>query len=107
MKTESKDKLPTHKTFGQKLHIYFNEEEIEKQMEIDSEETETFYRYDTAVAKTTDDRNTLISKIIHSRYSVDDEIATINNKEESPEEYQAYQEFRAQAKVLVDGWINK
>ena len=90
---------------GDELRIRWNIEEVAAPSMDD--EPRTQWSANEAVCSTFDNRSALISGIIRSEYSVDDEFATINNQESKPDEYAAYQAFRAQAKSLADGWLNK
>lgn len=103
MNATSYVKLNTYEPQGNYLGIYWNEESHDPK----EGETEPYWTYDYCSAFVSDDRGTLISKIIRTQYSIDAEIATINNKDEKPEEYASYQAFRQQAKDLADGWINR
>jgi len=52
-----------------------------------------------------DTREVLIRKIIASVYTLEDEIALINNQHDEPQEYADYQAFRSTAKQLADDWL--
>jgi hypothetical protein len=100
MKTESNIQQDTYLVLGEKLRIRFNERTEERE---DMEgETTTFYIYDEAVCHVKDDRDTIIEKIIGSKYTTGAEFACINN---GGEDYEQYQQFRQQAKELADGWF--
>lgn len=103
-RTESKTPLQTYETSGKELRIYWDEQIVERPG-MDDEPLETFYSYKTCVSPIVTDRASLISRIIRSQMSVDDEIATINNQADKPDEYAAYQAFRALAKQLADNWL--
>ena len=103
MITQADNTLPTYQSFGEKLHINFDEQQIFIK---DIESTErTAYQYTTAVSLCAASRDQLISDIISSKYTIGAEFAAINNKDERPESYAAYQAFRMQAKQLADGWL--
>jgi hypothetical protein len=104
MKTEAGYELQTYEVSGQELRIHWN---VEQKTRETDEETITYWQANEALCRKSDDRSTLISKIIGSVYSIADEIATINNKDTKPEQYAEYQAFRAQAKALADGWLNQ
>lgn len=85
---------------GDKLRIHYNETEVVR-------EESTSYNYTTAIVDKNADKDTIIEAIIASKYSTGQELATINNREEKPDEYTAYQEFRTFAKNLATEWMNK
>ena len=103
MKTYAGREFDVYEPSGQELRIHWNIQEVPAFGDAEG----TQWEADEALCSIYDDRATLISKIIHSVYTLDDEIATINNQSTKPEQYEAYQAFRAQAKALADGWINR
>ena len=103
MKTEAGYELQPYEVSGQELRIRWGVEQKTREMD---EETIIYWQANEALCSRSDNRSTLISKIIGSVYSMADEIATINNKDSKPEQYAEYQKFRTQAKVLADGWLN-
>ena len=105
-RTESKTPLQTYETSGKELRIYWDEQTVERPG-MDDEPAETFYSYASCVSPVVTNRADLISRIIRSQMSIDAEIATINNAADKPDEYAAYQAFRAQAKALADGWLER
>lgn len=46
-------------------------------------------------------REQMIGNVISSRYSLDDQIALLRQKDEKPEEYQAFYEFAEEVKQKV------
>lgn len=46
-------------------------------------------------------REQMIGNVISSRYSLDDQIAILRQKDEKPEEYQAFYEFAEEVKKKV------
>lgn len=102
MKTYSDDKPNAYSVSGHELRIRWNVQEVQAPRVDD--EPRMQWEANEAVCSIFDDRSALISKIIRSVYSIDDEIATINNQATKPDEYAAYQAFRANAKSLADGW---
>ena len=46
-------------------------------------------------------REAFIAGLIHTRYSVDDEISILRQKDSKPEEFDAYNAFREECKMLV------
>lgn len=105
MITQTDNKLPTYETFGEKLRVNFDEQEIIVK-DIDGNER-VAYQYTTAVSSVASNRSQLISDIIGSKYTISGEFAAINNAQSDPEEYAEYQAFRAQSKQLADGWLSK
>lgn len=103
MKVTASNQLPDYQVIGQKLLIHWDEQVIQKEVQIG--EIVTMYEYSEASAFVYDTRANLIEKIIGSVYSSGAEFAVINNKEEKPEQYAEYQAFRLKAKKLADGWI--
>ena len=103
MITQTDNTLPTYQTFGTKLHINFDEQEIVVK-DMDGNER-IAYQYTTAESLCAASRSDLINDIIKSKYTTADEFAAINNAQADPEEYAEYQAFRAQAKQLADGWV--
>jgi hypothetical protein len=55
----------------------------------------------------TANRNQIIEAVIATEYTTGAEFAAINNRDVAPDAYAAYQAFRATAKALADGWINR
>lgn len=100
MKTYSAEQLPTYQVSGQELRIHWDAKEV-------TAGESTQWEQNEALCNVADSRGQIISAIIRSVYSVDAEFAAINNAEDDPAEYAAFQAFRAQAKVLADGWLNK
>lgn len=103
MITQSDSPLPTYQTFGEKLRVNFDEQQvIIKDMEGNER---VVYQYTTAESLCASSRNQLISDIINSKYTIGGEFAAINNAQTYPQEYSEYQNFRAQAKQLADSWF--
>ena len=46
-------------------------------------------------------REQMIAKVINTRYSVDDQIAILRQRDAKPEEYEAFYEFAEQVKADV------
>lgn len=46
-------------------------------------------------------REAFISGLIHTRYSVDDEVSILRQKESKPQEFEAYNAFAEECKVRV------
>lgn len=100
MKTSAGREFETYEVSGDELRVHWNI--VDK-----STEESVNWEADEALCFVYDTRASLISKIIRSVYSLDDEFALINNKEDKPDEYQAFQAFRVLAKQLADGWLNR
>lgn len=96
MKTQSPSALPTYERVGQKYRIHINETVIQ------NEEGESFYMYDTCCVPLLATRSQRIEALIATKYTVTEEIATINNRHEKPDEYQKYQDFRGYCKQVAD-----
>lgn len=98
--------LQTYEVSGTDLRIHWN---IEQRTSTDETtgETHTYWFANEALCNTYDNRSLLIEKIIATEYDTGAELATINNQERKPAEYQAYQDFRVLAKELADGWLNR
>lgn len=105
MKTYSSDQPETYAVSGDELRIHWDAKEVPAPGMDDTPRTQ--WEANEALCYTYDSRADLTSKIIRSVYTVDGEIATINNQYDKPDEYAAYQAFRTQAKALADGWLNK
>lgn len=105
MKTYSDNPLETYQVSGQELRIHWNQ----KQVEIPSGDGElkTVWESNEALCNVYDNRSILIQKIIGSVLGFADEVALVNNKDEKPDAYAEYQDFRAKAKQLADGWLAK
>ena len=105
MKVYSGDQPEVYAVSGQELRIHWDIQEI--QIETMDGETETQWVANEALCNPKDSRDTLIEKIIGSVHTAGAEIALINNKDTDPEAYAEYQAFRAEAKALADGWVNR
>lgn len=101
MKTYSAEQLPTYQVSGQELRIHWDAKEVPSS----GDEPATQWEQNEALCGVADSRGQIISAIIRSVYSVDAEFAAINNAEDDPAEYAAFQAFRTQAKLLADGWL--
>lgn len=97
MRVSSVEKLPVYQVVGKKLRIHWNFQEIAA-----TEETPAGWSCEEACVPKTADRATIVSAIIRSRYTVDDEFAAINN---GGEDHQALLDFRIEAKALADSWL--
>lgn len=104
MKVYSIEQPEVYAVSGQELRIHWNIKEV---VAPGMDEPQTQWEADEALCFVYDTRAQIIEKIIGSAMDTGAEIAKINNKETNPEEYAAYQAFRAEAKALADGWLNK
>lgn len=102
-KVYSQTELPVYQVSGDDLRIHWNSEQ-KTRTEMDGKIT-TYWEANEALCSIFDDRHILIEKIIGSVYTPGAEIANINNQTTKPDEYQEYQDFRALAKSLADGWL--
>ncbi len=95
MKNYQNTEIPDFEIFNRTARIYWNktEEQKDDQLVYSSE----YIEFDIS-----ENRESLINKIINSRYTVDKELAVINN---NGEEYREYLQFRELAKILVDNWL--
>lgn len=103
----SDNKPDTYEVSGNELRVHWD---IIKAIKpgLDEDFVDIYeYRYREALCNIFDTKDILISKIIRSIYSIDAELATINNSLTKPEEYEAYQNFRTLAKSLASNWILK
>ena len=98
MKAFFDTKPAVYEASGDELRIRWDIEEVAAPSMDD--EPRTQWCANESVCSIFDNRSALISKIIRSEYSVDDELAAINNQSSK------YQAFRAQAKALAKGWVN-
>ena len=98
MKSQTSEPSLGFKVIGSRVLFYWNE--VEKTVN-----DTTVYEYDFAEWKVMDSRNTVVEKIIASKYTIAEELATINNKEDEPTEYSAYMAFREFAKTSAAAWI--
>lgn len=105
MKAYSGEQPDVYAVSGQELRIHWNIQEVQVQRMDD--ETETQWEANEALCHVKDSRDTLIEKIIGSVHTAGAEIALINNRETDPDAYAEYQAFRAEAKALADGWVNR
>jgi cobalamin-dependent methionine synthase I len=104
-KVYSQTELPVYQVSGDDLRIHWNSTQVTK-TGINGE-TITQWEANEALCSVFDNRHLLIEKIIGSVYTPGAEIATINNQTAKPDEYEEYQEFRALAKTLADGWLEQ
>jgi hypothetical protein len=104
MKSFSDTKPDVYQVIGNLLHIHWNIEEVSAPS-INGPRTQ--WSADEAIVSVAASRSQIIEAIIGSVFSTGAEIAIINNQSADPSAYAEYQAFRAQAKTLADGWINR
>jgi len=102
MKVYSSEQLPVYQVSGQELRIHWDAQEVSTSGMDD--EPRTQWEQNEALCNVSDSYGQLVAKIIGSVYDYNAEFAAIND---GGEKYAAYQAFRAQAKQLADGWLNK
>lgn len=98
MRVTSAEKLPVYQVIGPKLRIHWNYQEAAA-----TEESPESWSCEEACVQKTATRDTVISAIIRSRYTVDGEFAAINN---GGQDYQDLLDFRVEAKALANGWFD-
>ena len=104
MKSFSDTQPDVYQVIGDFLHIYWNIEQVAAPF---MGEPRTQWSADEAVVNKAANRAQIIEAIIGSMFTTGAEIAIINNQSADPSAYAEYQAFRAQAKSLADGWINR
>ena len=102
MKMQSTDKPDVYAVSGRELRIHWDIQQITRE---GMEGPETYWEAYEALCGVADKRDILIEKIMASRYTTGAELAAINNQTSDPDEYAAYQAFRALAKQLADNWL--
>lgn len=105
MKVYSGDQPKVYSVSGQELRIHWDIQEVQVQNMDD--QTESQWVANEALCHIKDSRSALIEKIIGSVHTPGAEIALINNKDTDPDAYAEYQAFRAKAKALANGWVNR
>lgn len=103
MKSFSDTQPDVYQVIGDALHIHWNIEQVPAPS---MGERRTQWSANEAVVSVAANRAQIIEAVIGSVLSTGAEIALINNQSVDPVAYAAYQEFRAQAKQLADGWLN-
>ena len=74
----------------------------------EDEEDVNGYHYDEVVVEAKDSaRDTLISALIHTRYTVDSEIALLRQKDAKPDEFEEYNNFTNKCKEQIDEMLNR
>ena len=102
MKTYSSEQLPTYQVSGQELRIHWDAKEVPAHV---MDEQSTQWEQEEAVCNVSDSRDSLIEKIMATKYpTYGAEVAALCNGGDDAAQHEA---FRAQAKSLADGWINR
>jgi hypothetical protein len=99
MKTVSSQKLHDVEIRGGVVRLNFDAKEVTKE---GMNGPEMYWECLTASFPEGSTREVVIQAVIGTRFSLADEIALINNQVTKPDEYAAYQAFRAKAKTLAD-----
>ena len=102
MKVYSSEQLPVYQVSGQELRIHWDAQEVSTSGMEDTPRTQ--WEQNEALCNVSDSYGQLVAKIIGSVYDYNAEFAAIND---GGEKYAAYQAFRAQAKQLANGWLNR
>lgn len=97
MLVNSTDKLPVYQVLGPKLRIHWNYQEVPA-----TEDMPASWSCEEVCVPKNAGRGEIIAAIIRARYTVNDELAAINN---GGDDYQAFLDFRVEAKALADGWL--
>ena len=90
---------------GDELRIHWDATKLTMKDMDDVEQTT--WVANEALVKVHDTREKIIEKIIGSVYTIQEEIALLNNKDERPEDYGVYQTVRQTAKDLATQWVNQ
>jgi len=105
MKTYSASEPEVFAVSGDEVRIHWGVQEQTVQ-DMDGDDR-TQWVANEALIKVHDSREKIIEKIIGSVYSIQEEIALINNRDERPEDYGVYQTVRQTAKDLATQWVNQ
>ena len=104
MQVSSNEKLEDFQVIGDKLRVHWDHQEVTIPAMDDDSEPTVQWQCEEAVVKKTASRSDIIEAIIATKYSLTEEIATINN---GGTEYDEYQSFRQFAKNKADEWLAK
>jgi hypothetical protein len=105
MKAYFNEQPDVYAVSGNELRIRWNIQEVPAPSIDDTPATQ--WEANEALCSAFDNRNQIIEKIIGSVMDTGAEIAMINNRDTRAAEYAEYQAFRAEAKALADGWVNR
>ena len=111
MKVLSKTEKSQFEKKGDRLYIRYSEGQLLSfsdelpiyQPDIETVEEETNYSYQQIVVPVNSSRDHIIAAIINDRYSRDDQLATLANKDDltHQQEYKEFQKFRKFTKELI------
>lgn len=104
MITHATEKQETYQQLGNVLKINHSHSIHEF---VDEIITTTHYVCLTATTSIHASREEIIEAIMASKYTIQQEIAIINNQTEKLDAYEDYQSFRNLAKTLARDWLNK
>jgi len=105
MKSYSSNKPDVFAVSGDEVRVHWD---IQEQTVQDLEGHDlTQWSANEALIKVHDSREKIIEKIIGSIYTIQEEIALINNKDDRPDDYADYQMVRLVAKDLATQWVNQ
>jgi hypothetical protein len=103
MKAQADNRPETTVKSNGKIQYNFNIKAVEKVDELKGT-THTVFEYEYVEVENTD-RNTLVRAMMKDKYSIEDELALINNKFKGDPngniEYEDYQTYRQNVKLLV------
>jgi hypothetical protein len=100
-RTQSQNPMPTYEPSGRDVNIFWDERVSERETNTG---TETIYDYAYCVAPRSADYGTLVGAILRSQYTIDQELASINDGGQRHADFLA---FRDQAKALARGWVDE
>ena len=100
------------KLLNKKFRIYYNEiEEIETSSYVNDDNIEvidshTIYKYNIVDIDSIDKRS-IVSSLLKLKYSIDDELALHRQKDSKPEEFNDYNTYAEECKMIADEILNK
>lgn len=104
MKAQSAINPPSYENLGNRFRLNFNVQE-----KVDEDE-EMFFEFETLEVPEIK-KSAIVAGLIRRKYSIDDEIALINNHEIDKTtysvDYQEYQDYRVECKTIANDYINE
>ena len=100
------------KLLNKKFRIYYNEiEDTETSSYINDANIEvidsyTIYKYNILDIDSIDKRS-IVSSLMKLKYSIDDELAIQRQKDSKPEEFNDYNAYAEECKIIADEILNK
>lgn len=100
------------KLLNKKFRIYYNEiEDTETSSYINDANIEvidsyTIYKYNILDIDSIDKRS-IVSSLMKLKYSIDDELAIQRQKDSKPEEFDDYNAYAEECKIIADEILNK